>query len=438
MARLILCIGVTLLVALVLRTRPVVATALAVVLWGAIPAVAAHQFTGQSVGPLAIHPATWLVLWTFLAQLVFQPAPIAGAIARHPLITLGAVIFTGGCAWTSIANDSGGLRLLLDQIVAPLLVFLLLVARAHGSPRDTLFVRNTILGLAAAQSLLTIAQSAAGRMLVFEADYETLPWFNPLKFDRWMGTTDSPLILAYLLCIAAALAIGVRNVALRFVLLGLFLVSVLITQSRAGVGILCAVIFYAVVRSRMAVWARGLAGLAVVAVGYILITSTLIVGFASRLADDTGSADARQRALAFIFGNWSGYLFAGEGLTASYTVARGAGLETSIESSILMYAVDVGWALALVYFGGQFGLILRHGFRHRIPGASIAAVVAFALPQVSSALAWSNLSGTLLWTTLAILVLAGTLRGQPPPGHTSGAPAAASLATSSGSYRPAT
>ena len=159
---------------------------------------------------------------------------------------------------------------------------------------------------------------------------------------------------------------------------------------------------------------------------------------ASRLADDTGSADARQRALAFIFGNWTGYLFAGEGLTASYTVARGAGLETSIESSILMYAVDVGWALALVYFCGQFGLIVRHGFRHRLPGASIAAVAAFALPQVSSALAWSNMSGTLLWTTLAVLVLAGTLRGQPEPGHTSGAPVAASIATSSRSYRPAT
>ena len=438
MARLILCIGLTLLVALVLRTRPVVAAALALVLWGAIPAVAAHQFTGQSLGPLAIHPATWLVLWVFLVQLVFRPAPIGGAITRHPLITLGAAIFVGGCAWTSIANDSGGLRLLLDQIVAPVLIFILLVAFAHQNARDTLLVRNTVLTLAAAQSLLTIVQSILGQMWLYQADYETLPWFNPLKFDRWMGTTDSPLALAYLLCVAAALAIGIRNVALRFVLLGLYLVSVLITQSRTGVVIVCAVILYAVLRSSMAIWARGLAGLAVVAVGYVLITSTLVVGFASRLADDTGSADARQRALAFIFGNWTGYLFAGEGLTASYTVARGAGLATSIESSILMYAVDVGWALALVYFGGQLGLILRHGFRHRLPGASIAALAAFALPQVSSALAWSNMSGTLLWTTLAVLVLAGTLRGQPEPGHTSGAPVAASIATSSRSYRPAT
>ncbi|MCC6495674.1 MAG: hypothetical protein IT193_05385, partial [Propionibacteriaceae bacterium] len=111
-------------------------------------------------------------------------------------------------------------------------------------------------------------------------------------------------------------------------------------------------------------------------------------------------------------------------------------LETSIESSILMYAVDVGWALTLVYFGSQVTLILSHGFRLHVVGTSMAAVIALVLPQFSSALAWSNVSGTLLWTTLALLVLAGTTRGQ--PGHTSGAPAAASLAMSSGSYRPAT
>lgn len=439
MARLILCIGLAMVVALLLRTRPVIATAIALALWVALPAVASHQFTGQDVGPLAIHPATWLVMMILVVQLVFQPVPMGRAIARHRLFTLGAVVFVAGCAWTSMANNSGGLKLLMDQIVAPLMVFVLLVAFAHGKQRETLFVRNVILGLAAAQAVLTVVQSQLGRMIFFEADYEALSWFNPLKFDRWMGTTDSPLILAYLLCLASAFALGLRNVALRFVLLGLYLVSVLITQSRTGVAVVCVVILYAVLRSRMVVWARVLAAAAVGAAGYILVTSTLVAGFASRLADDTGSADARQRALAFIFGNWTGYLFAGEGLTASYTVGRGAGLATSIESSILMYAVDVGWALALVYFGTQLMLIARHGFRHRLAGATSAALVAFVLPHVSSALAWSNLSGMLLWTTLALLVLAGTLRGRGEPvPQTRGAPASASVATSRGSYRPAT
>lgn len=437
MARLLLCIALAAALALLLRTRPVVAVALAITAWVAIPAVAAQVFTGQATGPLAIHPATWLVLAVFGVQLLFRPGPIGSAAARYPLVVVFGVVFVSGSLWTSVANDTGGIRLLLDQILAPMLVFVLLVSSASGSRRDLMLVRNTILVLAAVQSVLTIVQARLGRMILFEANYETLPWFNPLKFDRWMGTTDSPLILAYLLCIAAALAVGVREVGLRLALLGLYLVSVLITQSRVGVGVVCAVILYTVLRSRMAIWARGLAAAAVAGAGYILLTSTLVVGFASRLADDTGSADARQRALVFIFGNWAGYLFAGEGLTASYTVARGAGLETSIESSILMYAVDVGWALTLVYFGTQVGLILRHGFRHRLAGASMAAVIALVLPQLSSALAWSNLSGTLLWTTLALLVLASTL-GRQPPGQTSGAPAAARLATSSGPYRPAT
>lgn len=434
MTRLLLIIGLMVVAALLLRTRPVVAVLLALALWVALPAVAVPGLTGQLSGPLAIHPATWLVLAVFVLQLIFRPRPIGAAVARHPLLVLGGVIFIGGCVWTSQANHSGGLRLLFDQIVAPLLVFLLLVAYARGNQRNILLIRNTILGLAAAQAVLTLVQARLGRMLLFEADYATLPWFNPLKFDRWMGTADSPLILAFLLCVAAGYAIGVRNVALRLGLLGLYLVSVLITQSRTGVAIICVVILYAVLRSRMAVWARALASLFVAGAGYVLVTSTLVAGFASRLADDTGSADARRRAIGFIFANWAGYLFAGEGLTASYTVGRGAGLATSIESSILMYAVDVGWALTLVYFGSQLALLLRHGFRHRLAGATLGAAIAVVLPHVSSALAWSNFTGIFLWSTLALVVLADTTDLQPSSStQRSGAPAAASLATSSAS-----
>ena len=439
MTRLILILGLALVAALLLRTRPVIAVVMALVLWVALPSVAVREITGEAVGPMATHPASWLVLATFAVQLMFRPGPLGSAVARHPLLTLNGAIFVVGCLWTSQANGSGGIKLALDQILAPMLLFILLVASAHGSRRDTLLVRNSILALAAAQSVLSIVQAQLGRMLLFEADYETLYWFNPLKFDRWMGTTDAPLTLAYLLSVAAALALGVGNVALRFSLLGLYLVSVLITQSRTGVAILCAVILYAVLRSRMAIWARVLAALASLAGGYILLSSTLIVGFASRLADDTGSADARQRALTFIFGNWTGYLFAGEGLTASYTVARGAGLATSIESSILMYAVDVGWALALMYFGSQLALIVRHGVhRHQLIGVSLGALIAFLLPQVSSALATSNLCGTLLWITLGLLVLAGTIERQHwPAAQAVGAPASASAATSRDSYSPA-
>lgn len=431
MARLLICIALALVAALLLRTRPVIAVALALATWVALPAVAAQLVTGEATGPLAVHPATLLVLAVFAVQLLFRAGPLGSAVARYPLLVVSMAIFVAGSLWTSIANDSGGIKLLLDQIVAPVLVFVLLVASARGSRRDVMILRNTVLALAALESALTIVQMRVGRMIVFESYYATLPWFNPLKFDRWMGTTDSPLILAYLLCVAAALAVGLERVGLRLALLGLYLVSVLITQSRIGVAVICAVILYTVLRSRMAIWMRALAAVIVVAAGYILLTSTLIAGFASRLADDTGSADARQRALVFIFGNWAGFLFAGEGLTASYTVARGAGLQTSIESSILMYAVDVGWALTLVYFGAQLALILRNGFHHRLAGVSMAAVVAFLLPHFSSMLAWSNLSGMLLWSTLALLVLARTLGGQPPPVQTSGAPAAASLAMSS-------
>ena len=403
-----------------LQSRPIWGAGLTILLWTAVPAIAGHHLTGLSGGALAFHPATWLVLSIFVVQLVLNPSVIGAALGRHALLLLVVFTFSAVALLTSRLMGSGGTRLLMDQIVGPMILFWLVVAFAYRSGRWMLFLRNVILFAAAGESILAVVQSILGRIVFYESDYLKLYWFDPEKFERWMGTTDSPLVLSLALCVSAALALSVRNWALRFSLLTLFLVGALIVQSRTGTAVMCAIILYSILRAHMVLWARALTCLAVVIVGYYLASSTIIAGLAGRLANDTGSADARLRAVWFVYDNWVDYLATGQGLTSSYGIARDAGLQTSIESSFLMYVVDVGFILALAYFGAQFAMLIRYGWQRGLLGGTLAALIGCGLQHTFSGVAGTNLSGTYIWAALALMVVAWTA-APPVPGTSSAA-----------------
>ena len=277
-----------------------IAVALALATWVALPAVAAQLVTGETTGPLAVHPATLLVLAVFAVQLLFRPRPIGSAVARYPLL-----VVRHGDLRRRQPVDEHRQRQRRDSSCCstrswrPLLVFVLLVASARGNRRDVMILRNTVLALAALESVLTIVQAAAGSDAAcsrsYYADAAVVQPVEVRPLDGHHRLAADPRLPA--LRRRGARRSASERVGLRLALLGLYLVSVLITQSRIGVAVICAVILYTVLRSRMAIWARALASVIVVAAGYVLLTSTLVAGFASRLADDTGSADARQRAL---------------------------------------------------------------------------------------------------------------------------------------------
>lgn len=443
MVQLALWLAVCGVVALMLRNRVDVGVALVIAVWSLVPAVGGHHVIGISNSGIAFHPATWLVLCVFAVQIVVHPGLIARAAARHYLAVLAIMVFALGALVTSVTTGSGGTRLLLDQIAAPFLLWWLIVAFGSGQRRFMFFLRNAVLVLVALQCLLALLQLALGRIIFYSGDYETLTWFKPETFDRWMGTTDSPLVLSLAACIAAALAVGVRNSLGRFALLGLYLVATVITQSRTGTGVVSAIIVYAIVRSRMVLWARALAALAVAGLGSYLAGSALVAGLAARFADDTGSANARVLAFQFVYDNLGDFFFTGQGLISSYGIARNAGLETSLENSYLMYVIDTGVVLATLYFGCQLVIALRYGVQRALPGVTLAAVLATLLQHTFSAVAFANLSGTLIWTALGLVVVAWTLTGEGSETADAietagdqwrtGAPAAASAATSSSS-----
>lgn len=391
------------------RRRPIYGVVAVVALRTLVPSVAGHLLTGQSRGFLGCHPATWLVMVLFGVQLLLNSKNLTTAAGRHPYVLLVTMVFGVGAFGTSYLEHSGGTRLLGDQIVGPFLTWWLIVAAAQTRRDVGPIIRTTVLILAAAESTLAVVQKFVGRVIFFQTDYLTFTWFSLDRFDRWLGTADSPLALSLMLCLAAGFTVGLRSTLLRSGLLILFLTGTLIAQGRTGTVLICLIILYSVLRSRVVLWARLLSVLLLAVAGYLIFTSSLVAGITARLSNDTGSTDARLRAFAFVANTLTSYLAVGSGLTSSYRIAREAGLHTSLESSYLMYVIDVGLILATAYFGLQVAILFRYGRQRSFPGVTLAATVAVGLQHTFSAVAGTNLIGTLVWSALA-LVMIGTYR----------------------------
>ncbi len=416
MAQLAACVLALFALAAVLRRHPVAVVAIAMALWFALPAVAAYRLTGVDGGTLGFHPSTWLLVGACCVQVLFEPRRMAATLSRHRYLSLVVATFTLGAAVTSRLLDSGGTRLLGDQIVAPFLAFWLVVTFATR-PSQVRLLRNVLLVVVAAECVLALVQRGFGRLLLFESDFEKLYWFHPERFSRWMGTTDSPLLLSTAICAAAPLAVGLRRTSVRLVLLVLFVVGVVIVQSRTGAATIALVVLYVVLRARVSLLNRVVVSAAVVIGGVALFSTTLVAGLGDRIGNDTGSSEARGLAFRFFLEHARQWFFVGEGLTSSYRVTSEAGLVTSLESSYLMYAVDVGLVLATFYFGAQYAVVIgarRH--RRSVLGVLPATVLVLTLQHTFSGLGSADLLGVLVWLLLAMLVCPGNeADGVPEP-----------------------
>ncbi|GIG38655.1 hypothetical protein [Cellulomonas phragmiteti] len=393
------------------RRRPLEATLTALVVWVAVPAAAGALVTGHSTGLLGVHPASWLVLAVVAVRLLHAPRDLVRVVARrvHLVIALGLVVAVAG--FTTQQHGTGGLALLVDMVVVPALVFVLLLAATDDDPRAVARVRTVVLGLAAVSAAFALVQWAAGRTLLYEAQYATRYWFRE-DFDRWMGTLDHPLTLSMLLCVAMPLLVGLRRASVQFALVALFCAGAVVTQSRTGVVVVALLAVWVVLRSQAPAHVRLLSLCALGGGAAALLGSGIVAGVAARFADDQGSAGARTDAFRFVAETWHEYAVLGHGLTASYEFASLGGLRTSLENSFLMYAVDIGAVFALVYFGAQAALVAEAWVRRAaLPGARVSALVAFLLPMTFNALAARSAAAVLLWTALAL----GVARYAPPP-----------------------
>ncbi|THJ67835.1 hypothetical protein E8P82_03100 [Arthrobacter echini] len=407
-------IALCVLTAGLLRTRPLVAIILVVALWFFVPTVGSYLLTGQRFGPWTFHAASWLIFAIFGVQLACDPRSLMRAIGRHAYVFLVlALVLAVSFLTTRTVQESGGVVLFVDQMVAPVVLFLLIISTGAGMPSLLPVLRTVLLVFAAIVTVVAVCQWFAQDVLFYEAGFLTQFWFNP-DTQRWMGTFDQPLALSLVLCALMPLVAGVRSLAIAVPLIALFISGVLISQSRVGLVVAAAGAVYAIAASRHRASTRVLA-LSVIGAGFIpLLISPLGQGLLGRVADDTGSAEARNDAYAVFLRDWSRYLITGDGIGSSYEAADYAGLQTTFESSILMYAVDIGIVFAVLYFGSLLTLVLVNRSRQAVPGLTLAGLVVVFVPQTYSGLATRSVAGIVVWTIVALVVVAAERSRESP------------------------
>lgn len=401
-----LWIGLCLAAGFALRTRPRVTVGAVLALWFLVPAVGSSVITGVTSGPLSLHAASWLIFAVFATRLLNGPAAFKVVLGRHfTLAVLLAVVVVAAVLASRAADSGGGMVLLADQIVAPVLFFFLLLSVAATDPKLVTWLRTILLWLVAAVCLVALLQWLTHSPLVYEQGFSKQYWYKP-ENNRWMGTVDQPLALSLIIVAAAPLVAGLKRNLVQLVLLVLMIVGILVTQSRAGLVVLALCIAVVVLFARRPAWLKTILLSMIAAAALVITTSPLVEGVVGRIEDDTGSTEARALSLQYFFNHWGGYAIAGQGSGASYRVAVQGGLETSFENPLLMYSVDFGIAFAVLYFGAMVALVLRNAFSHRVRGLTLAAILVVAVPQTYSSLATRSVAGILVWTVLAMLVMA--------------------------------
>jgi hypothetical protein len=438
--QLVLWIGLCLAAAVLFRARVRALLAAVLCLWILVPAVGSSFITGVTSGPLSFHAAAWLVLSIVAVRMLHDPCSIQNAVARHFFLFLTlAVVVVAGFLASVTSSAGGGMVLLVDQIVVPVLFFLVLLSEAAGGEGLVTMLRIVLLALVALACVVAIAQWLMNGVLFYESGYSTQYWFDRDQ-GRWMATLDQPLALSLFICLTAPLLAGLKRRWLQLLLLALMVVGILITQSRVGLVALAVTVVATLLFAAWRPWAKATMLLVMGGAAAGIMASPLVAGVAARVADDAGSAQARGLAFDYFLSRWSDYAVAGEGIGASYRLAVQAGLETSFENPAVMYSVDFGLLFALLYFGSMLVLVLgatlTTGPRSGYPGLVLAGIMAVVIPQTYSSLATRSAAAILVWTVLAMVVVAAEESRKRARQERAGAAAPAGTATSPASASP--
>lgn len=394
---------VSLLFAIALNKRPFGCALAALILWCAMPGSAGHYLTGFRTGFTWVHPAAVFITTVLVVQAVLGwPALRRVLKERRSWVNIALiVILVAASGTTSFGSRWSLITAVVDQLIGPLALFFLLGAAIDEHPRRLLRLRSTILTIAAVESVLAIIQAQARRTFVWSEDYARQYWFSE-DFNRWMGTFDHPLILSFFLSCAIFLLAGLRRWWLIAGLLTLFSVGILMTESRVGSIVALLGWIYVMLRGRVNGAGRTAFVLATAAAAYTGYRLGAGEALRARITDDSGSLGARQQALGYFLEHWSDFIWTSRGLNASLAFAREVGLETSFESSFLMYAIDLGLITAVLYFGWIVAILLRSGSLGALPGSIAAAAVGLVEVQSFSGLSGITAVPAVLWSLLAL------------------------------------
>lgn len=372
------------------RRRPERLAGAALALWSLVPAIAVGQVS-TSVAGADVHPAAMLALAGLAATAMSRRSLVLRAVAEHLEAVILFVTVAVVATWLT-ASLRGGIDPLHDvaeRFWAPLALLLLIGAACLGERTASIRLAHWFVALSALQAAFALAQNVIGAPLLYAGLYEQQVWFNSVA-GRWMGTLDHPLVLNLMLTCAVPLLATVRRWWLATALLPLLLAGVLLTQSRVGLALAGLAACYVALHPRRPAAVRLAFGGVLVVTAAVLARSGLVSGVAARIADDTGSADARVAATDYFLTNAGDYLWLGQGLDANYLIAESSGLDTSLENSFLQLSVDLGIVVTVLFYLAMIACAVRGLFRGTEPGFAVSACVAVAMTLAFSGLATTS------------------------------------------------
>ncbi len=370
--------------------------------WTAMPGVARSIF---ALGPIDLHPAAVLALVTFVVQLVRDRHRLLWATHQSPGVTtlLGAVALAATLETLMLSRGPEGVMFAVEQVLCTIAVVVLTGAALLDRPAFAGRLAGWLVALVAVQSVLATAQAGIGQAVLYQSSFEKQYWYGKASFDRWMGTTDHPLVLSLMIVMVAPLLARRMNGALRAVALVALAAGILAAQSRTGIAVFTVEVVYLLARARMGFLPRLVTAVTIslgIALAAVMGAFTNII---LRLTtDDGGSADARARSVDWILANAHDYAWLGLGMNQNYSLAGAAGFGTSFENSFIMQMIDMGLPVALTYYGCMLACLVVGLVRGAPRGAVLGGAVGFVVIMTFSALGDRTASAAFLWMVLAL------------------------------------
>jgi hypothetical protein len=218
---------------------------------------------------------------------------------------------------------------------------------------------------------------------------------------RQLGTLDHFLALSLLISLALPLTVNLRRVWVQSLATILLTIGVLLTQSRTGLILAVAGLVFLFFRRSDSFRTKAIA---LAGGGVLLVGSNLSSGVGARLANDGGSANVRGEAVSFFVHHIGQFLFVGGGSGSSYATGRNGGLTTSLENPFMMYSVDYGLAITVVYFGVLLTLVVRSFIirGHVLPGARAAGLFGVCAALTYNSISAETAAATIMWIGVAL------------------------------------
>jgi len=375
--------------------RPGTVLVLVLILRFMVPSYAGGALLGGWPGSTAIHPATILLLAGGLLHLNGRRKEIAKELNTRPWVY--GVVLACVATFAVISFVERGPNALLGMLNVFIAPFIFMMAMNVEAQRDPLLVarlRNVFLLLATVQIPIILAQVAYGAQI---------PWgaYNPALQARPLGTQDTPLDAGMFLAIAIPLLGGIKRGWIRYPLAIGFLGGIFLTESRLssvlGIGACLVLAYLGTHRVRQRVFG----GAVLIGLGVLLIRSPFASGVFARLfVDDGNSLRARTAAFDYAKEHISSVYFVGSGWGSSYEL-KGTVLTSSLESSYIILAFDLGLFFTLLLIAAKLGLIFNRG-GPVTPGARLAGLMAMVLASGYSGLVNMSTAAAVLWFALAL------------------------------------